>query len=147
MGALLRLPWEAVRERVLSGLHEAGFTDLIPAHLNVLQYPGPDNRRPSELAAEARMTKQAMNYLLTQMQQLGYVVRREDPGNQRSKRVHLTKRGHAAFRTVRETVAQLEAEWSDEFGAKRFVQLRELLTQLNELVRQAQTPKGPQPNH
>jgi hypothetical protein len=34
-------PETGPRERLLSGVHEAGFTDLIPARLNVLQYPGP----------------------------------------------------------------------------------------------------------
>ena len=55
IGALLRQPWESVRDRILAGLHEAGFDDVIPAHFNVLQYPGPENRRPSELAAETRI--------------------------------------------------------------------------------------------
>ena len=60
IGALLRIPWEIVRERMLEGLHQRGFTDLIPADLTVLQYPGPDNLRPSELAARTRMSKQAL---------------------------------------------------------------------------------------
>ena len=35
---------------MLAGLHERGFDDLVAAHLNVLQYPGPESLRPSELA-------------------------------------------------------------------------------------------------
>jgi hypothetical protein len=53
----------------------------------VLRYPGAEHRRPSELAADARMTKQAMNYLLGQMQRLGYLTRDDDPDDQRFKRV------------------------------------------------------------
>jgi DNA-binding MarR family transcriptional regulator len=143
IGALLRLPLEAARDRLLNGLHDAGFTDLIPAHLNVLQYPGPDNRRPSELAAESRVTKQAMNYLLGQMEQLGYLVRTEDPADHRSKRVHLTERGRAAWRTTRETVEQLETEWAEQLGSKRFAHLRELLKELNETVGVASTRTRP----
>ena len=60
LGALLRIPWEHIRARMLDGLHARGYTDLIPAHLNVFQYPGPDGARPSELAARIRMTKQAL---------------------------------------------------------------------------------------
>lgn len=116
---------------MLTDLHEAGFSDLIAAHLNVLQYPGPENRRPSELAAQTRMTKQAMNYLLGQMEQLGYLTREDDNEDQRSKRIHLTKRGHAAVRTIRETVRKIEVEWEQELAPKQFAQLRELLTQLN----------------
>src|SRR5215204_366305 len=73
------MPLDAVVARILTGLHDRGFADLVPAHFPVLRYPGPENRRPSDLAAEARMTKQAMNYLLGQMQQLGYLARRRRP--------------------------------------------------------------------
>ena len=76
IGALLRMPFEAVRDRMLSGLHQRGYDDLIAAHLNVLQYPGPDNRRPSQLATSTRMTKQALNYLLGQLEHLGYLPAR-----------------------------------------------------------------------
>ena len=93
IGALVRGPAEAVHLRILREAHEAGFTDLVPAHLAVLRYPGPDGRRPSELAAEVGMTKQAMNYLLGQLEQLGYIERRDDPDDSRSKRVHVTRRG------------------------------------------------------
>ena len=107
LGALLRVPTEAVAARILLTLHDAGFTDLVPAHFAVLRYPGPENRRPSELAAEAHMTKQAMNYLLGQMQQLGYLTRDDDPEDQRYKRVRLTERGHAAALAIRETLSQI----------------------------------------
>jgi len=131
IGALLRMPADAVVARILLDLHDAGFTDLVPAHFAVMRYPGPENRRPSELAAEAGMTKQAMNYLLGQMQQLGYLTRDDDPEDQRFKRVHLTERGHAVARTIRKTVAEIEAELERELGPAEFEKLRELLVQLN----------------
>ncbi|MGE5856982.1 MAG: MarR family transcriptional regulator, partial [Solirubrobacterales bacterium] len=64
-----------VHKRMLAGLHQRGYGDLIAAHLNVLQYPGPENMRPSDLANRTRMTKQALNYLLGQMEGLGYLRR------------------------------------------------------------------------
>jgi DNA-binding MarR family transcriptional regulator len=131
IGALMRMPVDAVLARILLDLHKAGFTDLVPAHLAVLRYPGPENRRPSELAAEARMTKQAINYLLGQMQQLGYLTRDDDPADQRFKRVRLTKRGHAAARAIRDIVAEIEAELEHELGPAQLDQLRQLLIQLN----------------
>ena len=75
---------------MLAGLHQRGYTDLIAAHLNLLQYPGPENQRPSELATQTRMTKQALNDLLGQLEQLRYLTRQEDNADQRSKRIHLT---------------------------------------------------------
>jgi DNA-binding MarR family transcriptional regulator len=131
IGALLRAPVDAIRARMLTGLHEAGFTDLVPAHFAVFRYPGPEHRRPSDCAAEAGMTKQAMNYLLGQLEQLGYLTRRDDSEDQRSKRIHLTERGYAAAQNIRQTVSRIEAELEQELGADEFAQLRRLLIRLN----------------
>jgi DNA-binding MarR family transcriptional regulator len=131
IGALLRRPFETVRERMLAGLHERGFNDLVAAHLDVFQYPGPDNQRPSELAKRARMSKQALNYLLGQMEKLGYLERRQEGEDHRSKRIHLTQRGQAAVRAIREIVLEVEADWKRQLGARRFAQLRDLLEQLD----------------
>src|SRR5437870_13649002 len=79
IGALLRIPWEAVQRHMLERLHDRGFDDLDAAHLNVFQYPGPQGVRPTELAAQLRISKQALNYLLGQLEHLGYLERRPDP--------------------------------------------------------------------
>jgi DNA-binding MarR family transcriptional regulator len=137
IGALMRMPSEAISARIVAGLHEAGFTDIVSAHLNVLRYPGPESRRPSDLAAEAGMTKQAMNYLLGQLQVLGYLTRKDDPNDQRSKRICLTARGVAVRRAIRRTVREIEGELERELGSDHFALVCELLTRLNdtELVR------------
>jgi len=131
IGALMRMPLDAVLARMLAGLHAAGFTDLVPAHFSVLRYPGPQGRRPSDLAAETGMTKQATNYLLGGLERLGYLIREEDPEDKRSKRISLTTRGEAAARNIRETVRQVETELEQELGAKDFARLRKLLVELN----------------
>ena len=131
IGALLRRPFETVRERMLAGLHQRGFSDLVAAHLDVFQYPGPDSQRPSELAKQTRMSKQALNYLLGQMERLGYLERLQDAEDQRVRRIHLTQRGQAALRAIREIVREVEVDWERELGARRFAQLRDLLEQLN----------------
>jgi DNA-binding MarR family transcriptional regulator len=133
IGALLRMPWEVVRQRMLERLHARGFDDLEPAHLNVLQYPGPDGTRPTELATRLRMSKQALNYMLGQLERLGYLERRADPGDLRSRRIYATARGDAAIDVIRDAVREVEREWSRALGAARFAQLRELLTELASL--------------
>ena len=131
IGALLRMPLDVVMERMLAGLHADGFTDLNAAHLVLIRWPGPDGRRPSDLAREARMSRQAVNYLLGELERLGYLVRRDDPDDRRSKRVHLTDRGRAVVSSVRGTVRAVEREWEAELGADRLDRLRELLQDLN----------------
>jgi DNA-binding MarR family transcriptional regulator len=131
IGALLRAPWEAVHERMLAGLRRRGHTDLIAPHLSVLQYPGPEGMRPSDLATRTRMTKQALNYLLGQMERLGYLTRVADEADQRVRRIRLTPRGREASAAMREVVLELEAEWAQKLGPRRFAELRELLTELD----------------
>jgi DNA-binding MarR family transcriptional regulator len=132
IGALLRAPWEAVRRRMLERLHEHGFDDLDAPHLNVFQYPGPQGARPSELAARLRISKQALNYLLGELERSGYLERRADPHNLRSKRVTLTRRGESAIQTIREAVSEIERDWEKQLGPKRFAQLHQLLRELGE---------------
>jgi DNA-binding MarR family transcriptional regulator len=132
IGALLRVPLETVQRHMLERLHEHGFTDLEPAHLNVLQYPGPQGLRPSDLAARLRISKQALNYLLGQLERLGYLERHQDPDDLRSKRIILTERGTSLIPVIRGAVGEVETAWTRQLGAKRFAQLRSLLLELNQ---------------
>jgi DNA-binding MarR family transcriptional regulator len=124
------MPWETLRRRQLEGLHARGFTDLHPAHLTVFQYPGPADVRPVDLAARTRMSKQAMNHLLGQLERLGYVVRRVDTEDHRYTRVDLTDRGEAAIRAIREIILEVEAEWGAKLGPRRLEQLRRMLAEV-----------------
>ena len=134
IGALLRMPWDAVQQHMLDRLHESGFTDFDSAYLTVFQYPGPQGARPSELAARLRISKQALNYLLGELERLGYLERRADPDDLRSKRIALQPRGIAAVGVIREAVGEVEAAWAQQLGAKRFDELRNLLLELNRLT-------------
>lgn len=134
IGALLRMSWETVWRHMLERVHERGFDDLDSAHLTVFQHPGPQGTRPSELAARLRMSKQALNYLLGELERLGYLERHPDPDDLRSKRIVLTRRGLSMGRVMREAVREVEAAWADELGPARFSQLRDLLRELNRLA-------------
>jgi DNA-binding MarR family transcriptional regulator len=87
--------------------------------------------RPSDLAVRTRMTKQALNHLLGQTEELGYLERVEDSADQRFKRIRLTRRGRAASAAMREIVLEVEAEWTRKLGPRRFAELRGLLAELN----------------
>jgi DNA-binding MarR family transcriptional regulator len=132
IGALMRMPVDAVRRRIFDDLHAAGFTDLGEAHMAVLRYPGPQGRRPSDLASELGMSKQAVNYLLGALERSGYVRRGDDPDDRRSRRVELTERGEVVRQTIRATVADIEKELARELGDRAFAQLRTLLVKLND---------------
>jgi DNA-binding MarR family transcriptional regulator len=119
---------------MLERLHERGFRDFDAAYLNVFQYPGPQGARPSDLATRLRISKQALNYLLRELERLDYLERRPDPDDLRAKRITLTSRGEAAVTVIRDAVAETETEWARQLGPERFTQLRTLLHDLNHLT-------------
>lgn len=133
IGALLHAAWATARTRISAGLADAGFTDLQPAHLMVLQYPGPDGERPSTLARRAAMSKQAMNQLLSSLEQLGYIERVQDEHDGRARTVRLTERGTQAMTTIQAIVAELEREWTAALGVSRFAELKSMLGTLRQM--------------
>ena len=127
IGALLRVPAQAIHRRIIAELNAAGFEELRVPHMAVLQFPGPDGVRPGVLAERAGMSKQAMNQLLRSLEGLGYLARSADPDEGRARIVHLTKRGRAAYEKIHVILGDVEREWSAELGRKDFIQLKKLL--------------------
>jgi DNA-binding MarR family transcriptional regulator len=127
IGALLRVPAQAIQRRIIKELNTAGFDELRVPHMAVLQFPGPDGVRPGMLAERAGMSKQAMNQLLRSLERLGYVARSDAPDEGRARIVRLTRRGRAAYATIHDILRDIEREWSAELGRQPFNQLKELL--------------------
>lgn len=127
IGALLRVPGQAIQRRIIKELNAAGFKELRMPHMAVLQFPGPDGVRPGTLAERAGITKQAMNQLLRSLESLGYIVRSDSPEIGRARIIQLTKKGHAAYAKIHDILRAVEREWGDELGPNRFTQLKALL--------------------
>jgi DNA-binding MarR family transcriptional regulator len=127
IGALLRVPAQAIQRRIIMELNAAGFDDLRVPHMAVLQFPGPDGVRPGLLAERAGMSKQAMNQLLRSLEGLGYLGRSDAPGEGRARIVRFTRRGHAAYEKIHDILRDIEREWSAVLGPRRFAELKALL--------------------
>ena len=127
IGALLRVPAQAIHRRLVSELNAAGFHELRLPHMAVLQFPGPDGARPGVLAERAGISKQAMNQLLGSLEDYGYVFRSDDPNEARARIIRFTERGQAAYAKIYDILRDVEDEWRAELGPQRFAQLKELL--------------------
>jgi len=127
IGALLRVPAEAIHRRIIRELNAAGFDDLSLPHIAIFRFPGPDGVRPGILAERAGMSKQAMNRLLGTLEDLGYLVRSDVPDEGRARIVRFTRRGHAAWAKALQVLRDIEQEWSAELGQKDFAKLKEIL--------------------
>jgi DNA-binding MarR family transcriptional regulator len=127
LGALLRVPTQAIQRRLIREINAAGFTGLRLPHMAAMQYPGPDGVRPGELAERAGISKQAMNQLLKSLERLDYIAREDAPNEGRARVIRVTKRGQAAYAKMFDVLCDIEQEWSAELGPERFAQLKELL--------------------
>jgi DNA-binding MarR family transcriptional regulator len=129
-GALLRMTWQGVRDRMLQAIHQAGFADFQEAHFAVFSYPLPDGVRPSELARQKRMSRQAINYQIGQLEELGYVERRAS-GEDDRRLIYLSARGRQIAEAIFNCLRQLHAEWSEDIGHERFDIFLDVLRQLS----------------
>jgi DNA-binding MarR family transcriptional regulator len=127
IGALLRVPAQAIQRRIITELNAAGFEELRVPHMAVLQFPGPNGVRPGLLAERSGMSKQAMNQLLRSLEGLGYLVRSDAPDEGRARIVRFTKRGRAAYAKIHDILRDIERDWSTVLGPKRFAELKALL--------------------
>ena len=133
VGALLRFCWQGIRSHIAEAAKTASYSELSRAHLALFRYPTLDSSRPSQLAAEAHLSKQAVNDLLRDLECFGYVRREVDPSDRRSRLIRLTPKG-----TRLETVLRTAAKEADQFiqaqlGPEQFTVLRANLIQIADL--------------
>ena len=129
VGALLRIAWQRARARIDEDIRAAGFTDLQDAHFVVFSWPPPDGVRLSQLARQIRMSRQATNYLVGNLEELGYLERRAPRGSDR-RLIYLTKRSHKVMDTIMASLSALQAQWADEVGPERFSTFMDVLREL-----------------
>ncbi|GAA3165469.1 hypothetical protein GCM10010531_17470 [Blastococcus jejuensis] len=134
VGLLLFVPYRAMETRVLEALVAAGFDDLTMAQVRVMARLAPGGSRLTELADQARVTKQTAGFLVDQLERHEYAQRIPDPTDGRARLVRLAGRGEAAAEVAAATVAQVEAEWAAHLGAARMRALRAALEQLREIT-------------
>jgi DNA-binding MarR family transcriptional regulator len=95
---------------------------------------GPKGTRVTELAEQARITKQTAGFLVEQLERAGYVRRVPDPTDARARLVQIAPRGEAAVAVARVAEAEVEAEWARHLGKQGMNQLRRALTSLREIT-------------
>ena len=115
--------------QVVEGVVGAGYPQK-PKHSAVFAQISPEGSRLTELARKANMTSQAMGELVDELVDMGYVVRRPDPGDGRAKLIVLTKRGRDAVAAGRQTIDGIEEQVTEILGEPGHRELRRLLSKL-----------------
>jgi DNA-binding MarR family transcriptional regulator len=130
LGILLRTPWQAIRAQIHDELIAAGFEDVRPRDLAVLQWPGPDGMRAIDIAANGHMSKQAVKPLIDHLEARGYLERVPDLQDHRAQRIHTTPRGKQLLAAAGAIITEIEEQIAAQLGTDMHAQLRSILNEL-----------------
>ena len=130
IGLLLRLLYQHYAQDIDAALREAGFGDIRPPHANVFPFVPEEGITVSELADLARVRKQTMAQAVDQLERMGYVERRPNPRDRRSRLVFLTERGASVKPVTHATAARVEERWAQLTSAEELEALRASLLRL-----------------
>lgn len=109
---------------------EPRFPGLRSSHYRLLALIPDDGSRITDLVDEASMTKQALGQFARYLQGMGYVEIVVDPTDRRAKIVRKSDRGREAEQAGMRVLADLEEEWREQVGDRRYSALRKTLVDL-----------------
>lgn len=127
MIGLLDAAFDAFASELERRVGDTAFSDIRITHGCVFGNIEPDGSRLTELAQRARMTKQSVGEVATELEQRGYLERVPDPSDGRAKIIRLTERGREARALGRGIIDEIEREWAERYGAERVAALRDAL--------------------
>ena len=131
-GAYLRILWDELRDNMETSLKQRGFDDVSPSHGWIFHNTREEGSRITELAAMARITKQSMSALVSQLEQGGYVKKKIDATDKRAWLLVLTAKGKKVKEPGQEINYLFEKRWEEKLGRKEYLQFRKLLVKLCE---------------
>jgi DNA-binding MarR family transcriptional regulator len=130
LGLLTAWLLDPIREELFTRLAGHGHDRIRPCHRALLGYLDDAGVRLTELADVLRQPKQYVGRLVDELEARGYVERRADPNDRRSKLILPTDRARDEQRQADRILAEIEARYADRIGAERYAVFRELLREL-----------------
>jgi DNA-binding MarR family transcriptional regulator len=135
LALLLRVIYQHHSQAIESALRAAGFNDIAPSAGNVFPFIRREGITISELAELAGVRKQTMAQAVEQLERGGYIERRDNPADRRSRLVFLTERGRTVTPVTHAAAAAVERRWADLIGTDELENLRQELKSLLEKIR------------
>jgi DNA-binding MarR family transcriptional regulator len=127
LGTLMSSAGARLAARLDRALTDAGFSDLRAAHAAPFMVMDPEGTRASQLAARARITKQAMGELVAYLVERGYRYTVPDPSDGRARLIRPTARGWRAVDAGVEVIAAFDDWLERELGTSGVADLRRSL--------------------
>ncbi|MDG6107687.1 winged helix-turn-helix transcriptional regulator [Dactylosporangium aurantiacum] len=136
VGALLRIAWEALQAELYHELRAAGFDDLREVHRPMLRYPPIDGMRPTDLAARVKLSKQATNDLIRELEGMGYIRLERDQDDGRARIIRYTERGWRMYRAGSDISRAIGQRWAAKIGKRQYEQFHATLRAIVDLTAQ-----------
>jgi DNA-binding MarR family transcriptional regulator len=127
LGVLSARLWDSIQAELFERLAEAGYEGLHTRHAAVLAYLDQDGVRATDLVRLSGRHKQVIGRLIDELEQLGYVERRPDPGDRRAKLIVPTERGLAQLRLGDEVIAEIERRHAEATSPRTYAEFRNIL--------------------
>ncbi|QKW35605.1 MarR family transcriptional regulator [Actinomadura sp. NAK00032] len=140
LSLLLRLLHREYTVGIEAALAEAGFGDIRSGDAKVFPFVPPEGITVRDLALRAGVRKQTMAQSVDQLERSGYLERRPNPSDGRSRLIVLTDRGRAVQPAAAGAGDRIERRWADLTSPEDFEALRTLLLGL--LTRIGETAPG-----
>lgn len=134
LGVLLFIAYRALEKRAYDAVAATGVGDITLAQARIASRIGPHGTRLSDLAEQARVTKQSAGFLVDQLEAAGYVERVPDPSDRRARLIRLTVRAQPIVEIADAEVSRALQEWRDHVGAERLSQVVETLRDLRAIT-------------
>ena len=104
---------------------------LRPSQFRVIGSVPPDEGiTVTELAERVGMTKQGTGQFVTQLTEAGYLSTESDPDDRRVRLVRRTRLGNEATHRLAVTLRELENEWAERVGKRRYREFRSILDKI-----------------
>lgn len=126
-GVYLRTLLDELIFNLHHALEENGFGEIKPSHGWVFQYIGDEGSRITELATQAKMTKQSMSALVYQLEEWGFLERRPDERDKRAVLFILTDKGRQVRALGRSINQEFEDIWRKKLGVRDYDKFKDYL--------------------
>ncbi len=130
VGALLRVAWNELMDEAFAALAAAGYDDLRPVHRPIIRDLLLEGQRPTELAARLGLSKQAVNDVLREFEEKGYIRLERDRDDRRAKRIVVTDRGRSLANAASQLSRDVGRRWAERVGEERYATFEAVLREI-----------------
>ncbi len=123
-----------LNEQALARMRDRGAPKLRPAHAALFPHIDLDGTRLTELARRVGVSKQAVNQLVNDLEEMGTVERAPDPSDGRAKLIRFSRHGRNSILDGLAMLGEIERELAQKIGEDNMSALHRALIELERVL-------------